>query len=105
MINPRWGDEEKTIIHTDDGMSIPAAAGNTDYEYLVANAVSIADWVAPEKTWAEIRGERDALLNASDWMAMPDRTITDAQAEYRQALRDVPQDYSDDPASVVWPTL
>ena len=104
MINPRWNNAEKTIISTEDGLFIPVAAGNTDYEYLIANSVPIADWVEPEKSWAEIRGERDALLNASDWMAMADRTITDAQSAYRQALRDVPQDFADTDA-VVWPTI
>ena len=57
----------------------------------------------PEKSWVEIRGERDRRLSASDWMAVSDRTITDAQTAYRQALRDVPQDFSD-ASSVVWPT-
>ena len=104
MINPRWNNAEKTRIKTEDGFFIPVAAGNTDYEYLIANSVPIADWVAPEKTWDEIRGERNALLHDSDWMAMADRTITDAQSAYRQALRDVPQDHAD-PASVVWPTI
>tara|TARA_R100001143_G_scaffold55505_1_gene51568 strand:- start:97 stop:417 length:321 start_codon:yes stop_codon:yes gene_type:complete len=104
MINPKWGDQQNTVIHTDDGMSIPAVVGNSDYDFLVANSVSIADWVAPEKTWAEIRGERDALLKASDWMAMPDRTMSDAQSAYRQGLRDIPQDFAD-PASVIWPTI
>ena len=102
-INPRWGDQEKTVIHTDDGMSIPAIAGNRDYDILIADDVSIADYVEPEKSWVEIRGERDRRLSKSDWMALSDRTITDAQTAYRQALRDVPQDFSD-ASSVVWPT-
>ena len=102
-VNPRWGDKEKTIIYTDDGMSIPAIAGNRDYDSLIVDDVSIADYVEPQKSWVEIRGERDRRLSASDWMAVSDRTITDAQTAYRQALRDVPQDFSD-ASSVVWPT-
>ena len=67
------------------------------------DVITPTDWAAPTKTWNEIRAERDALLNASDWMAMSDRTITDAQSAYRQALRDVPQDFAN-PSAVVWPT-
>jgi hypothetical protein len=37
-------------------------------------------------------------------MAMADRTLTDAQSAYRQALRDIPQDFSE-VSSVVWPTV
>ena len=50
-----------------------------------------------------LRVERDAKLAETDWWAMSDRTMTDAQTTYRQALRDVPANYTslDD---VVWPT-
>ena len=50
-----------------------------------------------------LREERDRKLADTDWWATSDRTMTDAQTTYRQALRDVPASYSslDD---VVWPT-
>ena len=50
-----------------------------------------------------LREERDRKLADTDWWAMSDRTMTDAQTTYRQALRDVPANYTslDD---VVWPT-
>ena len=50
-----------------------------------------------------LREERDRKLAETDWWAMSDRTMTDAQTTYRQALRDVPANYTslDD---VVWPT-
>jgi len=50
-----------------------------------------------------LRAERDRKLADTDWWATSDRTMTDAQTTYRQALRDVPASYSslDD---VVWPT-
>ena len=46
-----------------------------------------ADPVAATAT--QIRAERDALLAASDTMALADR-ITDEWRTYRQALRDLP---------------
>ncbi len=49
-----------------------------------------------------VRAERDALLAASDTMALADR-ITDEWRTYRQALRDLPaQDGF--PSSITWPT-
>lgn len=59
-----------------------------------------ADAVAASAT--QVRAERDALLVASDHMALADR-ITDEWRVYRQALRDVPQQ-SGFPSSVTWPS-
>lgn len=74
-----------------------------------------ADWGT---TWAEVsakkaeliaaepmrllREERDRRLAQTDWWAVADRTMTAEQTAYRQALRDVPANYTslDD---VVWP--
>ena len=50
-----------------------------------------------------LREERDRRLAEVDWWASSDLTMTAAQTTYRQALRDVPANYTslDD---VVWPT-
>lgn len=50
-----------------------------------------------------LREERDRRLAETDWWATSDRTMTDAQTTYRQALRDVPASATslDD---VSWPT-
>lgn len=50
-----------------------------------------------------LREVRNALLAETDWWANSDLTITQAQRDYRQALRDITDTYSsiDD---VVWPT-
>ena len=50
-----------------------------------------------------LREERDRRLVASDWMVLPDRTPSQAQLDYREALRDVPQNYTS-LDTVVWPT-
>ena len=50
----------------------------------------------------QVRAQRDALLAASDSMALADR-ITDAWRTYRQALRDVPAQ-SGFPTNVTWPS-
>jgi len=50
-----------------------------------------------------LREKRDLLLAETDWWANSDLTMTQAQRDYRQALRDITDNYSDY-ASVVWPT-
>lgn len=45
---------------------------------------------SPALTEEQVRAERDALLAASDTMALADR-ITDDWRVYRQALRDLPE--------------
>lgn len=49
-----------------------------------------------------VRARRDALLAASDHMALADR-ITDEWRTYRQALRDLPAQ-SGFPSNITWPT-
>jgi len=51
----------------------------------------------------ELRFERNMKLKETDWMASPDRTMTDAQKTYRQALRDLPANTTD-PENPTWPT-
>ena len=54
-------------------------------------------------TGETIRGLRDMLINATDWWATSDRTMTAEQTAYRQALRDVP-DQAGFPTNITWPT-
>jgi len=54
----------------------------------------------PMKT---LRAERDRLIAATDWWAGSDRTMTDAQTAYRQALRDI-TDSASSLDDVTWPT-
>ena len=49
------------------------------------------------------REKRDALIAATDWWALGDRSITDAQTAYRLALRNVPAQ-AGFPSSITWPT-
>ena len=52
--------------------------------------------------WAIIRLERDRKLQATDWRASSDLTLSDAWKTYRQALRDIPT--QSDPYNITWPT-
>ncbi len=42
-----------------------------------------------EVTRGSVLGIRKRALEVSDWMAMSDRTMTQEQRDYRQALRDI----------------
>ena len=52
-----------------------------------------------------VREQRNALLAASDWAALPDVPMSverrEAWATYRQALRDITEQA--DPFNIVWP--
>ena len=67
------------------------------------------DWKSIHGSLAmvELRYVRDNKLKESDWRAVPDRTMTDEQKTYRQALRDLPANQT--PAdtrlsNITWPT-
>ena len=67
-------------------------------------------WVEPtpvektaEQQLDELRRERNYKLSETDWWALSDVTMTDEQASYRQALRDITETYSS-LDNVVWPT-
>jgi len=55
--------------------------------------------------WIQVRAARDAALEDSDWRAGKDVVLSTAWKEYRQALRDLPQDHAEaNDAADSWPT-
>ena len=79
-------------------------AANTDPKPDVATLDAAWPGVRDARAWDWVRRERDRLLAASDWTQVADAPVDSAAwAVYRQALRDVPQDF-DSPDDVVWPT-
>jgi len=48
-----------------------------------------------EVDWIQVRRERDSALKESDWRAVKDRVLPTAWKDYRQALRDLPQDHAE----------
>ena len=41
--------------------------------------------------WLEVRAARDEALASTDWRALKDRVLSNAWKDYRQALRELPQ--------------
>ena len=55
-------------------------------------------------TWEQVRAVRDKVLANSDWRAVKDRTMSQAWKDFRQALRDLPQqNESANDAADNWP--
>ena len=46
--------------------------------------------------WSSLRRERDVELHKSDWRFMSDQTPSQEWIDYRQFLRDLPQNYYDE---------
>ena len=57
-----------------------------------------------EVDWDEVRRLRDLDLERCDWRALKDVTLSTAWRDYRQALRDLPQNHADaNSACDAWP--
>ena len=60
-----------------------------------------------EQQKMQVRAQRNSLLTLCDWTQLPDAPLTAEQkqewAEYRQALRDVPEQ-TGFPENVIWPS-
>mgnify|MGYP003627909668 CR=1 FL=1 len=103
--NIKYSDKEKTVVSaTQNGMLIfiPVSAGNADYDTIISEELTIADYVAPAETMGIIRGKRNKLLKDTDWQGMSDVTMSDAQTAYRKKLRDLPATNAD-PTKIVFP--
>tara|TARA_R110002126_G_C10439656_1_gene498834 strand:- start:601 stop:969 length:369 start_codon:yes stop_codon:yes gene_type:complete len=76
-------------------------------EFIITNGEAV---VRTDNTLEILRLKRDALLTESDWTQVNDSPLTDAKkaewATYRQALRDLPSQYSDNDSfeNVIFPT-
>jgi len=57
-----------------------------------------------EVDWKQVRSERDQALKESDWRAGKDVVLSTAYRDYRQALRDLPQNHDEaNDAADAWP--
>ena len=56
--------------------------------------------------WDSLRRMRNKELENSDWRAVKDRVLPTAWKDYRQALRDLPQDHAEaNDAADAWPVM
>ena len=76
-------------------------------QYAEAAPVPSVPEPTEEQQEMQIRAQRNLLLTQCDWTQLPDAPLTTEQkqawAEYRQALRDVPEQIGF-PENVIWPS-
>ena len=91
-------------------MSVPLDPGNRHYAEIMRQVDASELIVEPDpgpseqQLAAQARSQRDALLSQSDWTQVPDAPVDhQAWADYRQALRDVPEQEGF-PTDINWPT-
>ena len=109
MQSLKWINTEHTAIAVEMSDSYTVIVEPTSENWLeVSSRDDIALYVphvpTPEELAAAIRAERDRRIAATDWTQLPDVPEETRQlwADYRQALRDVPQQATF-PDSVEWP--
>lgn len=67
---------------------------------------SIISTYQDDVSWVQVRKQRDQALEGSDWRALKDVTLPNAWKEYRQALRDLPQEHDTaNDACDAWPVM
>lgn len=69
----------------------------------VSEPVVISDEQIAADNLMVLRKQRNQKIAETDWWANSDLTMTQAQIDYRQALRDITNSYSSY-LDVVWPT-
>ena len=86
-----------------DGIQIPLSA-----EEIAQRQAEEQAWLAGafDRSLASLRAKRNALLAATDYLALSDNTLSAAMSSYRQSLRDLTEGLStvEQVNSVVFPT-
>ena len=66
-----------------------------DRSYTTYAGDEVVDEGTTVVTWEQVRWHRDRILAETDWRAVKDRTMSQAWKDYRQALRDLPQNHAE----------
>jgi hypothetical protein len=105
-VQVHWDHNAIKAVHPETCLVIgDKGAFDQDYNLIDIDEAAVeakSQELVVERNWAALRTERDRLLAETDWWVVADRTATDEQLAYRQALRDLPANTTD-PANPVWP--
>ena len=72
--------------------------------HITYSGKEIIETTVKDISWDQVRAARNADLAACDWRAGKDVVLSTAWKEYRQALRDLPQDHAEsNDAADSWP--
>lgn len=90
--------EDQTTVYVDP--AVPDDFTCYKYDFDGTNFTVSADF---EADCERKRTKRNTLLAETDWWSCSDRTMSQAEIDYRQALRDIPQQEGF-PMEITWPT-
>ena len=66
--------------------------------------MEVVEVTSYDVSWTEVRAARNQALKDSDWRAGKDVVLSTAWRDFRQALRDLPQDHAEaNDAADNWP--
>jgi hypothetical protein len=89
--------------HLINGVQVPFTA-----EEEAARDAEEATWAAGafDRAIANVRSKRDALIAATDYLALSDNTLSTEMTTYRQALRDITNGVTtvEQANAITWPT-
>ena len=93
----------RKVVGVDENGNAILSSDENDWGFTWETLSAKADEIESGDSIRLLRKHRDRLIAETDWWVLPDRTPTDEQLAYRQALRDITDTYTslDD---VVWPT-
>ena len=109
-----WYFSDSPVIPVTPGIRLPVPEGLTwetvkgvqDGEEVTLVADDAKVQAKIQQAWTALRTERNARLAASDYTQLQDAHLSaekkSAWADYRQALRDLPENATD-PTQVTWP--
>ena len=74
--------------------------------FLIYDGTTLLEEGMREVDWPEVRNVRDGELERTDHWALKDRVMSQEKKDYRQALRDLPQDHEEaNDAADSWPVM
>ena len=104
-----WGSPQVTVhMEVPEGLDPQCIVAQKDPETGEITLVEDPSKVQAkiQQAWTALRTERNARLAASDWTQLQDAHLSaekkSAWADYRQSLRDLPENATD-PTNVTWP--
>lgn len=96
--------EDVVEVAADEHLAILNALNNQNKEIKITKGKIVLQEKVRTVTWDDIRRIRNGYLQKSDYTQMADWPgDREAWAAYRQALRDLPETYTN-AADVIWPT-
>lgn len=90
-------------VRTEDGQTVAYDANDNVVAWDESAVVAKEQELVAEINLSELRKERDKRLLETDYYGLSDQSMSQEMSDYRQALRDITNTYSD-LDSVVWPT-